>query len=123
MADGPEVRGPGGTLRIRLIESTGGETWLLVLQHVTHLALTERDARVASLPPRTRQVLERLLVGDSEKQVAARLEISKHTVHDHVKHIHQVFEVASRGELLATFLHLALTNHRRTGASALRRPS
>ena len=56
------------------------------------------------LPPRTRQVLDRLLAGDSEKQAAQAMGISRHTVHDHVKVLHREFDVASRGELLARFV-------------------
>ena len=55
----------------------------------------------ADLPPRLRQTLARLVAGDSEKQVARRLGISPHTVHNYVKALHQRFEVSSRGELLA----------------------
>lgn len=58
-----------------------------------------------TLTPRTAQVLERLLEGDSEKQVALLLGISRHTVHDHVKTIHKTFGVVSRGELLARFIN------------------
>jgi DNA-binding NarL/FixJ family response regulator len=39
--------------------------------------------------------------GDSEKQAALRLDISRNTVHDYVKQLHQRFGVSSRGELLA----------------------
>lgn len=53
------------------------------------------------LPTRLRQVLSRLLRGDSEKQVAHHLQISHHTVHDYVKKLHGHFDVSSRGELLA----------------------
>lgn len=56
---------------------------------------------VADLAPRVRQVLVALMEGDSEKEVALRLGISRHTVHEYVKRLHQRFEVASRGELLA----------------------
>lgn len=54
-----------------------------------------------ALPPRLRQVLVCLMEGDSEQQVARRLGISAHTVHEHVKRLHRRFEVSSRGELLA----------------------
>lgn len=57
------------------------------------------------LSPRMHQILDRLLSGDSEKQVARQLQISIHTVHTHVKKIHKVLAVASRGELLAKFVH------------------
>lgn len=53
------------------------------------------------LTPRARAVLERLTQGDSEKEIAAHLDISTHTVHDHVKAIHRAYGVRSRGELLA----------------------
>jgi DNA-binding CsgD family transcriptional regulator len=53
------------------------------------------------LPPRMSQVLELLLDGASEKEVARRLDVSRHTVHGHVKMLHQRFGASSRGELLA----------------------
>lgn len=52
------------------------------------------------LPPRARQVLLRLLMGDSVKQAARRLGLSVHTVNDYTKRIHEHFGVQSRGELL-----------------------
>lgn len=58
----------------------------------------------AALPPRLRQTLDRLLAGDSEKQIAVQLHISPHTVHSYVKTLHKRFKVASRGELLARFV-------------------
>jgi DNA-binding CsgD family transcriptional regulator len=59
----------------------------------------------AGLSPRHGQTLLRLLEGDSEKQVAARLGVSPHTVHVYVKALHRRFNVSSRGELLARFVH------------------
>ena len=56
------------------------------------------------LSPRMRQTLERLLAGDSEKQIAARLGLSRHTVHVYVKSLYQRFDVNSRGELFAKFV-------------------
>jgi len=56
---------------------------------------------VADLPPRARQVLACLMEGDSEKQVALRLGISRHTVHEYLRRLHRRFGAASRGELLA----------------------
>jgi DNA-binding CsgD family transcriptional regulator len=53
------------------------------------------------LPPRLSQTLTELLAGRSEKEIAARLELSRHTIHNYVKALHQRFEVSSRGELLA----------------------
>ena len=56
------------------------------------------------LPPRLREVLLFLARGCSEKQVAAELHLSSHTVHDYVKSLHRRLRVQSRGELLALVL-------------------
>lgn len=62
---------------------------------------TSSEISATGLPPRLREVLIRLMQGDSEKQIAARLALSPHTVHDYVKRLHARFRVQSRGELLA----------------------
>lgn len=62
------------------------------------------EPRLAALPARRRQVLDRLLAGDSEKQAAAALGVSAATVHEHVAALHRHFGVTSRGELLARFI-------------------
>ena len=59
------------------------------------------------LTQRQRQVLFFLLAGDSIKQVAAKLEISAHTVNDYVKLIHKHYNVSSRGDLLSKFLSVS----------------
>lgn len=56
------------------------------------------------LSPRLRETLEYLLAGDSEKQVAARLGISRHTVHLYVTALYRHFGVNSRAELLSKCL-------------------
>ena len=56
------------------------------------------------LPPRTRQVLDQLLQGKSEKEVAKSLGLSVHTVHVHVKTLYKRLGVSSRGELLSRCL-------------------
>ncbi len=56
------------------------------------------------LSPRMKEILELLLKGDSEKQIALHLKISMHTVHTHVKKLHKTLGVSSRGELLAKFV-------------------
>ncbi len=58
------------------------------------------------LSPRMRQTLDRLLAGDSEKQIAKNLSVSQHTVHVYVKSLYRAFEVNSRGELLARFVQV-----------------
>ncbi len=57
-----------------------------------------------SLSPRQRQTLDHLLAGDSEKQIAAKLQLSHNTVHHYVKALHRHFNVSSRSELLAKWV-------------------
>lgn len=65
-----------------------------------------RDFRVRTaddprLSPRQRQVQALLRRGLAEKQIAAELDVSPHTVHDYVKALYRVHAVQSRAELLA----------------------
>lgn len=63
-----------------------------------------RGGLVAGLPPRLRQTLAALLEGDSEKEAALRLGLSRHTVHEYVAELYRRFGVHSRAELLALCL-------------------
>jgi DNA-binding CsgD family transcriptional regulator len=54
------------------------------------------------LPPRLRQVLAALERGLSEKQCANELNLSRHTIHQHVKSLYRRFQVCSRSELLVS---------------------
>lgn len=80
---------------------------LVRLFHVELGRLWKRDAirrakdPTTALPPRLTQTLNELLAGSSEKQIAGKLELSRHTIHNYVKALHQRFGVSSRGELLA----------------------
>jgi DNA-binding CsgD family transcriptional regulator len=86
---------------------SAAEHRLIRLFHVELGRLWKKDALQKAtdprhdLPPRLSQTLNELLSGKSEKEVAARLELSRHTIHNYVKALHQRFEVSSRGELLA----------------------
>jgi len=61
------------------------------------------DPRTMKLSLRTRQVLNLLLAGHSPKEIAAKLNLSTHTVGDYVKKIYHQFGVNSRSELHAYF--------------------
>lgn len=61
---------------------------------------------LAALSPRFRDVLVALASGDSEKQVAAKLVLSRHTVHDYIAALYQRFDVHSRAELIAAYWRL-----------------
>jgi DNA-binding CsgD family transcriptional regulator len=58
----------------------------------------------SDLPPRARQVLRCLLEGDSDKQIVARLGLTRHTVNQYAKAIYAHFGVRSRAELLARWV-------------------
>jgi DNA-binding CsgD family transcriptional regulator len=59
---------------------------------------------IPGLSNRHSETLERLLAGDSEKQIAAHMKLSRNTVHVYVKALYRRFNVSSRGELLARFV-------------------
>jgi DNA-binding CsgD family transcriptional regulator len=67
-------------------------------------AASVRPDAAAGLPPRQRQVLSLLHEGESEKQIALALGLSRHTVHDHIRALHARFQVNSRAELLSRSL-------------------
>ncbi|MBO6738678.1 MAG: helix-turn-helix transcriptional regulator [Phycisphaerales bacterium] len=69
----------------------------------TYLAAAD-EPKLATLTKRRREVLERLLMGDSEKQIAFHFDVARATIHDHVLAIYRHFDVSSRGELLAKFI-------------------
>ena len=62
------------------------------------------DPRLETLQPRLKKVMRHLLEGDSEKQVALKLGLSPHSVHQYVKQLYAQLEVNSRGELLAQWV-------------------
>jgi DNA-binding CsgD family transcriptional regulator len=69
----------------------------------TALAL-EHGGAIEALPLRLRQTLKCLLEGDSERQVAVRLGLSRHTVHEYVTALYRRLDVSSRPEVMARCL-------------------
>ena len=55
------------------------------------------------MKPRRRLVLEGLLAGEAKKEIARRLRLSVHTVHDQTKAIYRLLGVCGRAELAALF--------------------
>jgi len=84
-------------------------------RRIAHILLTEvpwlhemgwpddLGAAAPSLTLRSRQVLTLLLEGMARKAVADRLNISVHTVSDHIKELYRVFGVRSQAELMLRF--------------------
>lgn len=92
---------PFGALTMRLIEEAEGAGWLLALE-----CAERRSARpeVAALAPRLQRLLQHLLRGRSEKEIAAALALSPHTAHEYVKQLYRRLQVKSRAELMAKFV-------------------
>jgi DNA-binding CsgD family transcriptional regulator len=63
------------------------------------------------LRPRHRETLEWLLTGATEKEIAAGLGLSVHTVHQYVKAIYRRFGVTSRAQLMASRLRNGTVPH------------
>jgi hypothetical protein len=86
---------------------TPAERKLVRLFHVELGRLWKRDALhraadpSAELPPRLVQTLDGILHGDSEKQIAFALGLSRHTIHNYIRALHRRFGVSSRAELIA----------------------
>jgi DNA-binding CsgD family transcriptional regulator len=82
------------------------ERWFVELLHGELAELWTRHGvtggpRIrAQLSPQLRRVFERLCQGLSEKEVAAAMSLSQHTVHDYVKELYRRLGVRGRGELL-----------------------
>lgn len=65
-------------------------------------------AVMTTLPGRLRNTLHYVLRGLSEKQIAARMDLSQHTVHEYMKGLLKHFGVSSRAGLMARVAELRL---------------
>jgi DNA-binding CsgD family transcriptional regulator len=96
----PRASGPYGSRERRLIRIFHRE----LARHIGSALVREPGEPLVRLPPRLRQTLECLLEGDSEKQVAHRMGLSRHTVHEYVTELYRRLGVGTRAELLALCL-------------------
>ena len=67
-----------------------------------HLVLA--PAPPPELPPRLRQVLDRLLAGSTPKRIAHDLDLSLWTVREHIQRLYKFFGVSGREALTARFV-------------------
>ena len=65
------------------------------------LVLPQSSLDIGNLPARMAQVLEHLLLGYSEKQIARVLGLSPHTINRHVQRIYRHFNVSNKSQLAA----------------------
>jgi DNA-binding CsgD family transcriptional regulator len=80
------------------------ETFAAVAPMVGGALARVEEPSPGDLPPRVRQVLRCVLRGDSDKQIAVRLGISRHTVNQYLKVIFSHFNAAGRSNLLARWI-------------------
>jgi DNA-binding NarL/FixJ family response regulator len=64
--------------------------------------------QIKDLSAREREILLLLLSGDSEKEIARSIHRSAHTVHTFIQKLYRIFQVSSRGELMAQFIDKAV---------------
>lgn len=78
-----------------------------VIGEATYLdeqSTNDAESQFRALSPAQCRVFHELLNGISEKDIAQKLGLSPHTVHNHVREIYARFHVHSRAELLAQCL-------------------
>lgn len=97
-----------GAVPFRLSCDSGGypfaESEVETLEAPSGRPENSSDPLLAALSPAQRRVFDLLLSGKSEKEVAARLHLSRNTVHNHIREIYKMADVHSRAELLARFV-------------------
>ena len=86
----------GGTGTTDTQEASGGKSHGLTL-------IASRPDLSRLVSPAQHRVLEFLLEGLTEPQIAAKLSRSRHTVHDHTKAIYQALNVNNRVQLVLLF--------------------
>jgi DNA-binding CsgD family transcriptional regulator len=110
-------------LELRGIDGAGMQTVPLRLGSITKVHVLASPARAPAgdasspltaswpaargLPPRLAETLAALFEGLPEKEIARRMGLSPHTVHDYVKTLYRRFRVQSRAELVALALRAA----------------
>jgi DNA-binding CsgD family transcriptional regulator len=57
-----------------------------------------------SLPPRQREVAQRIIAGQTVKRIAFELKLSVHTVREYLRIVYRKFNVSGRDELMARFI-------------------
>ncbi len=86
------------------------EWWIVRVVHeeiggmIGNALASASEPLLSDLTPRRRVVLEGLLEGLNEQDVADRLGLGRATVHEHVLAVYRHYAVSSRGELMALFV-------------------
>lgn len=93
---------------IKRIDSLGAILSILLENYKKHY-LSSNDYTlkdIFSLSYREKQVLLLILDGHSNKEIAEKLQLSQHTVKNHVSHIFDKLNVSSRSTLISKYIHI-----------------
>jgi DNA-binding CsgD family transcriptional regulator len=83
---------------------TARDVAIVDIVHANQQVYALPDRGISRFSQRHRQVLDALLAGNSEKQIARKLDISQHTVHFYVKALYESLKVCSRPELMSLWV-------------------
>lgn len=83
---------------------TGSVARKLLLEFQDAQSGGDQPADLQMLTEREREILDRLVHGQSYKVIGAELDISVHTVNNHIRHIYRKLQVSSRAEAVAKAL-------------------
>lgn len=87
-----------------LVEMAAAELrWMAETGRLSLSALSQEE-QYGELPPRLRQVLTRLLAGQTPKAIARSMHISLWTVREHIQRLYRHYEVTGRDELMSRFV-------------------
>jgi len=126
----PDQGAAGGVSALVFKRAAGDRPFSVEERELVHLFRSESDwifrAECApqrhladGLTRREQEALGMLLTDASEKEIAARLGISPHTAHDHIKRLYRKVGVSSRAALMA----LAFAGDRAPGGEGGARPA
>jgi FixJ family two-component response regulator len=88
----------------RFLEKVQAALTLSRSLHTQRMQLVARNARLALLTPKEREIVEQVLEGLSSRDIAEQLSLSVRTVENHRKHIMDKLRVKSAIELIKLFL-------------------
>ncbi|MHB2018591.1 MAG: helix-turn-helix transcriptional regulator [Candidatus Xenobia bacterium] len=86
-----------------------------------HSGIVRAVRNAPPLPPRLEKVLQELLLGYSEKEIAQRLGYKHATLHRYVEQLYRRFEVSSRPELMARWIPKSASSFHPVNASVVSR--
>jgi DNA-binding CsgD family transcriptional regulator len=68
------------------------------------MALSKLEKKLSDVTPKQKQVLQRVLRGESNAEIAQKLKLSSFTVANHMRRLFIAFGVDSRARLLSLFV-------------------